>query len=277
MKIQSEVIISRQNPTVKWAASLSEKKYREEHRAFIAEGEKLTFEAAEAMLDVTHVFVMKSKVERLVPLAKEAFSNEKYNSTQLIVLSDDVFSKISTEKAPQGIISAIKYLDFFRELDIIYKEDFFLEQGERAIALCSLRDPGNLGAVIRSAVAFGVDHIVLTSDSIDVYNPKTVRSAMGSLFRVKITSVRDFSSFITGAIENGRNVFAAELTDTAIALDDVDLRSTDVFIIGNEGHGIPKSVSGLCSNSVYIPISKKTESLNASVAAAVLMWEVGKR
>ena len=277
MKIVSDVITSRQNPTVKWAASLLEKKYRQEYRTFIAEGEKLTFEAADAKLDVTHVFVAKSKAERLVPLVKQAFSDEKYDSCQLILLSDDVFSKISTEKAPQGVISAIKYLDFFRELDIIYKEDFFLLEGERAIALCSLRDPGNLGAVIRSAVAFGVDHIVLTSDSIDVYNPKTVRSAMGSLFRVKITCVRDFSSFISSATENGRRVYAAELTDSAVSLDKIETSCNDVFIIGNEGHGIPREVSEICTGSVYIPISKKTESLNASVAAAILMWEIGKK
>ena len=277
MKILSDVITSRQNPTVKWAASLLEKKYRQEHRTFIAEGEKLTFEAADSKLDVTHVFVAKSKADRLVPLLKNAFSEQKYDLTQLIVLSDDVFSKISTEKAPQGVISAIKYLDFFRELDIIYKEDFFLNEGERAIALCSLRDPGNLGAVIRSAVAFGVDHVILTSDSIDVYNPKTVRSAMGSLFRVKITCVRDFSSFISSAIGNGRRVYAAELTDNAVSLDKIDASSKDVFIIGNEGHGIPKSISEVCTGSVYIPISKKTESLNASVAAAIFMWEIGKK
>ena len=119
--------------------------------------------------------------------------------------------------------------------------------------------------------------MVLTSDSIDVYNPKTVRSAMGSLFRVKITSVRDFSSFISSAIECGRHVYAAELTDGAMALDEINTSSKDIFIIGNEGHGIPKEVSGICSGSVYIPISKRTESLNASVAAAIFMWEIGKK
>ena len=142
--------------------------------------------------------------------------------------------------------------------------------------MCSLRDPGNLGAVIRSAVAFGVDHVILTSDSIDVYNPKTVRSAMGSLFRVKITIVRDFSSFISSAIECGRRVYAAELTDDAVALDEIEASVSDIFIIGNEGHGIPREISSLSSGSVYIPISKKTESLNASVAAAVFMWEQKK-
>jgi TrmH family RNA methyltransferase len=161
-------------------------------------------------------------------------------------------------------------------MDIIYKEDFFISKGERVLSLYSLRDPGNLGAVIRSAVAFGVEHIVLSSDSADIYNPKTVRAAMGSLFKVKVSYVRDFASFVEAARTNGRKVYAAELTDSAKSLADVRLSADDIFIIGNEGHGISPEISEKCTASVYIPISDKTESLNASVAASVLMWEQNK-
>ena len=139
-----------------------------------------------------------------------------------------------------------------------------------------MRDPGNLGSVIRSAVAFGVDHIVLTADCADIYNPKTVRSAMGSLYRTKVTIVNDFESFISAAKHNGRRVFAAELSENAKSLHEVGLTKGDIVIIGNEGHGISKDISTICSGSVYIPISKKTESLNASVAAAIFMWEQNK-
>ena len=276
MRITSEIIKSRQNPTVKWAASLQQKKHRDEERVFIAEGEKLTIEAAEAGLDITHVFVMESKRERVISRINNAFASEKYRNCILTVLADEVFEKISTEKAPQGVISVIKYLDFFRELDIIYKEDFFLSEGERALALCSVRDPGNLGSVIRSAVAFGVDHIVLSADSADIYNPKTVRSAMGSLYRVKVTVVKDFASFIESARSCGRRVFAAKLTENAKPLGEIGACDSDVFMIGNEGHGIPSELSTLTTGSVYIPISKRTESLNAAVAAAIFMWEQSK-
>jgi TrmH family RNA methyltransferase len=136
-----------------------------------------------------------------------------------------------------------------------------------------LRDPGNLGAVIRSAVAFGVKHIVLSADSADIYNPKTVRAAMGTMFGVKITVVNDFLSFVAAAKECGRAVYAAELSDGARNVRDIDLKSDDIFIIGNEGHGIPKEISENCTGSVFIPISEGAESLNASVAAAVFMWE----
>lgn len=158
-------------------------------------------------------------------------------------------------------------------MDIIYKEDFFISKGERALSLYSLRDPGNLGAVIRSAVAFGVQHIVLSADSADIYNPKTVRAAMGTMFGVKITTVSDFASFIEAAKANGRSVYAAELTDGAKSVKEIGLSGDDIFIIGNEGHGIPREISSLCTSSVYIPISEGAESLNASVAAAVFMWE----
>ncbi len=273
MKIFRDIISSRNNPTVKWAASLAEKKGRSENSAFIAEGEKLTFEALKYSLPVTHIFIMEGKEERLLDMLSPFTSLSVYDNCQVIILSEGAFDKISTEKAPQGIISVIKHLDFFRNMDIIYKEDFFISKGERALSLYSLRDPGNLGAVIRSAVAFGVQHIVLSADSADIYNPKTVRAAMGTMFGVKITTVSDFASFIEAAKANGRSVYAAELTDGAKSVKEIGLSGDDIFIIGNEGHGIPREISSLCTSSVYIPISEGAESLNASVAAAVFMWE----
>ena len=273
MKVSSDVITSRNNPLVKWAASLSDKKGQREAECFIAEGEKLTVEALKTGLPVTYIFICEDKKERELSLISEYMELEIYRDCQVVVLSEGAFEKISTEKAPQGVISVIKYLDFFRNLNIIYKEEFFIPEGERAIALYSLRDPGNLGAVIRSAVGFGVEHIVLSSDSAYIYNPKTVRAAMGSLFKVKITVVDDFSSFVNAARESGRRVFAAELTENAKSLRDINVKKSDIFMIGNEGHGISGEISEICTGSVYIPISDKVESLNASVAAAVFMWE----
>ena len=276
MRLINDIITSRNNQTVKWAASLQEKKWREREKCFIAEGEKLTYEAIEAGLTLHSVFVAEGKQEKVLPKLSDLLNTEENKNTPVYVLSDNAFEKISTEKAPQGVISVIKSLDFFYNIDIIYKEEFFLAEGEKALALCSVRDPGNLGSVIRSAVAFGVDHIVLTSDCADVYNPKTVRSAMGSLFRTNITVVGDFKSFIESAKAVGRRVFAAELSENAKSLHEIEMKSSDIIIIGNEGHGIPADISEICSGSVYIPISKKTESLNASVAAAIFMWEQNK-
>ena len=273
MIFRSEILTSRQNATVKWLASLKEKKYRDLHRCFVAEGEKLAIEAATSNLEITHLVIAESRYEKIEKHLFSHLSSEKYDKTEVIKVTDEVFEKISSEKAPQGVISIIKYLDFFKELDIIYKEDFFLKRDEKAVALYSLRDPGNLGAIIRSAVAFGIEHLVLSADTTDVYNTKVARSAMGGLFKVKITVVKDFASFVDSAIANGRSVYAAELTESASSLLNVKLAPTDIFIIGNEGHGIDRDISVRCSGSVYIPISNKTESLNASIAASVLMWE----
>ena len=276
MNLNKDIITSRNNSIVKWVASLQDKKWRDREKCFIAEGTKLVFEAIEAGLPIHSVFIDEDKKDKVLPRLEEVSKNQNNSNFTVYTLSTSAFEKISTEKAPQGIISVIKSLDFFYNIDIIYNEEFFLDENENALALCSVRDPGNLGAVIRSAVAFGVDHIVLTADCADVYNPKTVRSAMGSLFRTKITVVNDFASFISAARNNGRRVFAAELTDSAKSLHDVGLKGSDIVIIGNEGHGIPNEISCLCDSSVYIPISKKTESLNASVAAAIFMWEQNK-
>ena len=276
MYFEKEIITSRNNQFVKWASSLSEKKNRKENGYFLAEGVKLTKEAFEASLPVDYLIVSENKKTAVLDAIGDFCNSEKYEKTKFVTVSEGVFEKISTEKAPQGVISVIKHLDFFRDMDIIYKEEFFLKPEEKAIFLFSLRDPSNLGAVIRSSVAFGIDHIIMSADCADIYSPKTVRSAMGSIFRVKVTTVGDVKSFIGAAQHNSRRVFAAELSERAVSLHDINLSGSDIVMIGNEGHGIDTDVSACCDGSVYIPISKKTESLNASVAAAIFMWEQSK-
>jgi TrmH family RNA methyltransferase len=276
MKLIKDIITSRNNPKIKWVASLLQKKGRSEARSFIADGEKLSLEALDAGLPVTHIIVRNDQKDTWLAKINKYLDDENYAQTEIIFTDESVFEKISTEKSPEGVISVIKYLDFFNIVDIIYKEEFFLKQDERAIILHSVRDPSNLGSVIRSAVAFGTEHIILTEDCADIYNPKTVRSAMGSLFKVRVTTVRDMPSFLKVAQECGRRVLAAELNERAVSLDEVGLVPTDLVMIGNEGHGIPAEVSAICDGSVYIPISERTESLNASVAAAIFMWEQRK-
>ena len=276
MIFNSEIITSKNNPTVKWAASLKDKKGRDKEGVFIAEGEKLTLEAIQSSLPIVKIFVADSKAERIFEKIRGCISSSKYENTVIQVLSDDVFEKISTENAPQGVISVIKHLDFFRQMDIIYKEDFSQKACGRSIVLCSVRDPGNLGSAIRSAVAFGVEHIILSADCADIYNPKTVRGAMGSLFRVSVTRVKDIKDYIEAMQANGRRVYSAELSKNAKPLGEIELSAYDAVIIGNEGHGVPEDVSNASDGGIYIPISSKTESLNASVAAAIFMWEQSK-
>lgn len=276
MYFEREIITSRNNQFVKWVSGLSDKKNRKESGYFLAEGLKLTREAFEAGLPVEYCIVSEGKKDAHIKALGNVCDSDKYQNCKLITVAENVFEKISTEKGAQGIISVIKHLDFFRDMDIIYKEEFFLKPEEKAIFLFSVRDPSNLGSVIRSSVAFGIDHVILSDDCADIYNPKTIRSAMGSLFRVNVTTVKDVPSFIKAAQHNSRRVFAAELSDGARSLSEIGLRTSDIVMIGNEGHGIDAQVSAICDGSVYIPISKKTESLNASVAAAIFMWEQSK-
>lgn len=262
-------ITSRQNETVVWAASLKEKKYREKYSCFLAEGVKLVKEALAARLPVTHLFVCEEKrvlLEEIEPLLG-------MNAPAVFALSSACFEKISTEKAPQGVIAVIKYLDFFKKTAKINKEDV----SARALLLSSVRDPGNLGAIIRSAAAFGTETVILSADSADIYHTKVLRSSMGTLFRLRILMVEDVVASIEELRAAGRRFFAAELRDRAVPLSCLDLTAEDIFVIGNEGHGIDSQISAACDGSVYIPIQDGVESLNASVAASVLLWEQSKR
>ena len=276
MKIVDPIITSRQNRLVIDTAALSEKKHREATRTFLIEGEKLVCEAAARGLSVLRLFVSESKKGSVMPKLASAFSAEAYRDTELYVLSDDCFSKISSEKAPQGVIAVLKYLDFFKRTAIIYDEDVLSLQNKKAVMLYDIQDPGNLGAVIRSAVAFGVDCLFLSSQCADLYGSKTIRAAMGSLFSVSAYVVQDVPQAISALRSAGRRVLAAELRDGAIPVSRAALSSSDCILIGNEGHGIPTEISALCDHSIYLPISRGAESLNAAVAASVLLWEQSK-
>ena len=191
MIFSEEVIKSRSNPSVKLYATLKDKKGRDNESLFLAEGEKLTYEAIEAGLPVVKILVCESKSDKIIPKLRGLADKNLGANACVQVLGDDAFLKISTENAPQGVISVIKHLDFFRQLDIIYKEEFSQNACGRSIVLSSIRDPGNLGSVIRSAVAFGVEHIILSADCADIYNPKTIRSTMGSVYRMPFIYTED--------------------------------------------------------------------------------------
>ena len=270
--LEIKEITSRQNSTLVWAASLSEKKYREKHKTFLADGVKLVEEALVSHLPVSHIFIEESKREEYLPLILSLTENRKGDAPQIFLLSSPCFEKISTEKAPQGIIAAIKYLDFFKRTAKINSE----EQLGRTLFLSSVRDPGNLGAIIRSAAAFGTETVILSGDSADIYHPRVLRSAMGTLFRMRVFIVSEEAEAIRSLQLAGRRLYAAELRDHAVSLSSLSLDRNDIFVIGNEGHGIDPTISALCDGSVYIPIVPGVESLNASVAASVLLWEQSK-
>ena len=269
------LITSRSNPEVMLAASLLQKKYREQHGLFIAEGLKLFHEIASSRASIAKVYVSDKQKDKLLPLVSAALGDAYCKKVPVFLLSESAFEKISSENSPQGIITVVNSLDIFEKCTKIYKKDFEEIRNERVLMLCSVRDPGNLGAILRSAVAFGYDRVILSDDCAEPTSPKTVRAAMGALFKISLTLVSDLASAFDAARKAGRRVLCAELTDRALSLRDLDFRASDVVVIGNEGHGIPSELSQLADHSVYIPIAPNTESLNAAVAASIFLWELG--
>lgn len=149
-------------------------------------------------------------------------------------------------------------------------------EGERIVLLESVRDPANVGAIIRSAAAMGIDRLILSADCADIYHPKAVRGSMGTLFSQPIDRVPALAPVITQLREHGRRVFAAALDADALRLGSFVPQSGDCVVIGNEGHGLCPETVAACDRSVIIPMTARAESLNAAVAASILMWEFSR-
>lgn len=264
-------ITSRSNPYVMKIASLSEKKYRDAARLFTADGFKLFREAAACGMRFDSVIVREDKAaEYLAEAARLAPEAPVY------VLSESAFSKISDEKAPQGIISVLCYAEtIHKTFESAAEAAEALPAGAGVIALESVRDPGNLGTVIRSAAAFDTAALLLSEDCADIYNPRTVRAAMGALFTRKVIRVSRLDQALAALVRAGRRVYATTLSDTAESLQDLTCRADDIFVIGNEGHGLSRQVVDACSGAVFIEMltGPGIESLNAAVAASVIMYE----
>ena len=137
----------------------------------------------------------------------------------------------------------------------------------------SVRDPGNLGTVIRTASAFGVGCLLLSGDCADIYNPKTIRAAMGTMFHQNIVKVDDLCTAIRTLSDQGRDIYAATLGRDAVLLGDPELDQRDCIAVGNEGHGLSEAVIEACGKKILIPMMPGTESLNAAVASSVCLWE----
>jgi TrmH family RNA methyltransferase len=173
------------------------------------------------------------------------------------------------------VICLSKYLDKFHKIITIDKRHALegeLQKG-RTLVLESVRDPGNLGTIIRSAAAFGIANLVLSADCADIYHPRTIRAAMGALFSKKILITQDLTDALHVLAARGR-VFATALDDTAVRLGRVDFGENDAVVVGNEGHGLSAAALAAATDRLFIPMQAGVESLNAGVAASVLLWEL---
>ncbi len=268
MPLNREIIISRQNPTVVKLAALLDKKERKKSRLFRVDGYKLFKEAVECGAEIELIALSSDKADKYMSDAEKC-------GAKTVFLSPEVFSKITEEKSPDGIIAVVKYLDKIHKT--LENDDIsaLAASGKRIMAFESMRDPGNLGTVIRSASAFGVDTLILSADCADIYNPKTLRGAMGAIFSREILICEDMPSSLARLSVKGRRVLAAILDNDAVAIDKAAITERDIILIGNEGHGLSRAAVEASDISVIIPINtgRGVESLNAATAASVFMWE----
>ena len=256
-------ITSRTNDTVVSLSKLKDKKGRDEQGMYLCEGYKLCAEAVN-FCDVQYAVLREDRSENNEYTAL----CEASGASVMLVLSSGAFDKITSDKASDGII----FVNKIENSGIENAEDI---NNERICALDSVRDPGNVGTIIRSAAALGFDRVVMW-DCADIYNPKTVRATMGAMFKISVTRVHDGVDFIREMQKSGRRVIAAALSEDGLTLGKSEIRSSDIPVLGNEGHGVSPEIIETCDNTMIIPMSGKTESLNAAAAAAIILWEYSR-
>ncbi len=255
------MITSTSNPQVKRLIQLQKKsKVRNEENVFVVEGIRMFLEVPEKRVEkvyVSETFYNKKKDE----LNLDRFSYE--------ILSDKVFSHVSDTQTPQGILSIIKQ----EKYDL--KEFLFIENAQ-FLVLDNLQDPGNLGTIVRTAEAAGVTAVFMSKDCVDIYNPKTIRSTMGSVYRVPFIYIDDILELLDILKKNGVRIYAAHL-EGKNSFDREDYTVGTAILIGNEGNGLRETVAKKADTWVQIPMMGKVESLNAAIAAAVFMFEVSRQ
>lgn len=254
------MLTSLQNPKVKEIVQLQKKrKIREEKNVFVVEGIRMFRE------------VPKTRVEQIFATKKcvEQFQKEFSGYTNKIELvSEDVFDKISETKTPQGVLCIVKK-------NHVSLNQLLLQENKMFVVLENLQDPGNVGTIIRSGEACGVTGVILTKECADIYQAKTIRSTMGSIFRVPCVMINSMKELQELFLQEGICTYAADLEGKKYHYD-VNHKKDIAFLIGNEGNGLEKETSTRADVKVKIPMAGEVESLNAGIAATLLMYEVYK-
>ena len=276
MKVAQEIITSRQNRLVIEVGKLADRKARMAEKCFRFDGIKLLHEAVASGLLIEKILLAESRAGQILTDLSSVESAPALRDAAVYILSDDAFSKVSGEQAPEGVVTVARFPSLHKRggdaSALITAASAVPEK--RILLLESVRDPGNVGTILRSAAAFGVDLVILSADCADIYNPKTIRGAMGALFRMEIAVAEDVTEAIGTLRKGGRRVFAAALDPTAVRLGKETFREGDAVVIGNEGHGLSPEAIRACGQSLYIPMEEGSESLNAAIAASVILWSM---
>lgn len=237
------LITSVNNEHIKELSKLKEKKYRDKLGLFLIEGEHLINEALRENL-ITEIF---------------ALENTNYNYNNITYVTENVMKKLSSTDSIPKVIGVSKKR----------KEENI---GDRILILEDIQDPGNLGTIIRSSVAFNIDTLILSPKSVDLYNSKVIRSTEGMIFHLNII-VRDLESIIKDLKKDNYLILGTNVNN-GINIKDINIPNKYALIIGNEGKGMSSEISNLCDKNIYIKMNERVESLNASVAASILLYEI---
>lgn len=270
-RLNAELITSKSNPTIVKLSKLNNKKYRNIDKLFICNGIKLFEEAEKFGAKIKYILV--NDTTELDDCTVEKILKCKKNGTQILCLTDSVFAKVTEEISPQGIIAICSYLEDKHRFFTNVKNDY---SNERVMVFESIRDPGNVGTIIRNAVAFGIDRIIFSSDCADIYSSKVIRASMGAIFKIKADIVEDMHSLVVALKTSGKRVISTTLGTNSLVLGRDKISDSDAIIIGNEGHGISKELIAMSDETLFIPMAENTESLNAAIAGAIIMWEINK-
>lgn len=253
------VITSKDNDTVKYLKKLKDKKYREKENCYIVEGIKLIKEAIQENAKIKLVVVCDDCTQ------EDAIDSElKYEIAKFdcVYVTEKIFSNITSVINPQGILAVIEKNSGLEQID--YNDDLFL-------ILDDIQDPGNMGTILRTADSINLKQIIVSKGSADIYNPKVVRSTMGAIFRINIIEADNLERTIKEMKKHKIKIATTSL-QTENSIYDISYEKTAI-VIGNEANGVSQEVLDLADEKIKIPMLGKTESLNASVATAIVLYE----
>lgn len=257
--MQDNIIRSKDNEFIKKVKKLKEKKYRDLNNEFVVEGIKLVEEAIQENAEIKQIVICENcKNSDTIP-QKLLYEIAK---KECIYVSKEIFKIISNTDTPQGILAIIGIENKEKEID--YSQDIIL-------ALDNIQDPGNLGTILRTADSVGLKQILVSKGTADCYNPKVVRSTMGAIFRVNIIECEDLEKTLKQIQKHKFKVVVSSL-QTENSLYDIDFYKK-IVVIGNEANGVEKNIQELADEKIKIPMLGKTESLNASVATGIILYE----
>lgn len=257
-----QIIKSKENSLIKHICKLKEKKYRNEYGEFIVEGVKLVKEAIEENANIKYI-VIDEEAKNLSGLVEKYLKDELISMEHIIIqVPSNIFKLISDVEKPQGVLAVIAKTAKDTEID--YSEDIIL-------ALDDIQDPGNLGTIIRTADSVGLKQILVSKGTADSYNSKVIRSTMGAIFRVNIIECENLANTLKEFQKNNYRVMVTDL-GAKQSIYDLNLKG-NVVVIGNEANGVSKEILDLADEKAIIPMLGKTESLNASIATGVILYE----